>query len=70
MRNILAILFLMGILIPTASASSAQTCDQVFDGGMLRYNMSYPFYDDWHNGDNKNVYINSVDPSYINNEYL
>ncbi|MBW7955014.1 hypothetical protein H3C61_04350 [Candidatus Gracilibacteria bacterium] len=45
-------------------------CDQIFDGGMLRYDYSYKFHDDWNNNTNKNVYLNDSRVDFESPTYL
>ena len=55
-----------GVIIHTLSLSSAfaAVCDQSFNGGMLRYNKTYQFYDVWNNNGTATDYMNSFDVDY------
>lgn len=50
-------------LLGTSQAFAA-TCDQSFNGGMLRYNKTYQFYDVWNNGGPAVDYMNNYWVSY------
>lgn len=45
-------------------------CDQVFDGGILRYESAYRFFDTFNNGENKDAYLNEYWVGYENPSYL
>lgn len=68
MRLFLSILFVLCMTIPGAFA--AGTCDQVFDGWMLRYNASYNFFDTWNNTTKKTQYLNTYSVDFVNWQYF
>ena len=61
---VLTLAISLGVSLPSVYAA---VCDQTFNGGHLRYKMSYPFYDTLHNNTSSTTYVSETSVNYTEN---